>query len=73
MKVSTISATLAFLVTSASARTMHARQVSDATFLLTGFGDNYGAYPGYELIVPEDGSVHTIRKFLVTLFKTFQC
>lgn len=63
MKASTISAAVAFLAISASARSIEARQSSEATFLLSGFGDNNGAFPGYTLNVPEDGSAHTIRKF----------
>lgn len=69
MKVSAISATLAFLIASASARSIEARQTSEARFLLSGFGDNNGAVPGYTLTVPEDGSVHTIRESLDPLEK----
>ena len=64
MKVFSISAVLTVLITSASARSVEARTVSDASFKLSGFQDSSGAYPSYKLSVPENGKAVRISKFL---------
>ena len=53
MKVFIISAALTVLVTSASARSVEARTVSDAKFTLSGQSDS-GGYPSYTLSIPEN-------------------
>ena len=64
MKVFSISTILAVLITSASARSVEARTVSDANFKLSGFQDSTGAYPSYKLSIPENGKAVRISKSL---------